>query len=551
MGCETKTHDAKTLRTVIDTWAQERPDDTWLISPENGQHLTFGELAHSCRQVAQRIASCGITPSKSAPAALSDEGETIAIASPNSIKATLAFLGALYGGFRATPINLVAGTKAIAHALTHSNTRLLLLADEASAPIDSAMASLTNHQLNRIKVVRLESSDSHKYNPNEWGWSDAINTSSANTSMPTTPLPHTIALLLYTSGTTGTPKGVLLSHANLLAAGANVALTHRLTREDRAMCVLPTYHINGLCVSVMGTLVSGGSLVLAKRFSTQKFWQQVTTFACTWSSLVPTLFAYLLSDEGGVPQAKNPLRFTRSASAPLAPETQKAFEKKFSIPIIETMGLTETGAQILSNPYPEPKDERKIGSAGIAFGNEVIIGDSNGRAVKTGCEGEILVRGENVMQGYLNKPEATKEAFTDDGWLRTGDLARMDDQGYVFVTGRSKELIIKGGENIAPREVDETLLAHSAILEAAAFARPCPQYGQRVEACVIRKQAANKESKTDEQLEAELISHCQASLGKFKSPERIHIVDTMPKGPSGKVQRLQLLATLNEAEARQ
>jgi acyl-CoA synthetase (AMP-forming)/AMP-acid ligase II len=338
-------------------------------------------------------------------------------------------------------------------------------------------------------------------------------------------------ILMYTSGTTGNPKGVVLSHANLLSAGQNVAIAHHLDIEDIGCCVLPIYHINGLCVTIMGTIVSGGGLIMPYRFSLSRFWQDIKTHRASWFSAVPTLFAYLLNDDNVPEIDKGRLRFSRSASAPLAPEIHRQFEARFGIPIIETMGLTETGAQILSNPLPP--QTRKIGSPGIAIGNEVMIVDDHEKPCAANVTGEIWVRGDNVMQGYLHQPEETAKTITSEGWLRTGDLGHMDEEGYVFVTGRIKELIIKGGENIAPREIDEVLLEHETILEAAAFAVPCRDYGQRVEACICFK--LSRHASIDE-----LIQHCKARLGAYKTPDKIHILDDLPKGPSGKIQRLKL-----------
>ena len=200
------------------------------------------------------------------------------------------------------------------------------------------------------------------------------------------------------------------------------------------------------------------------------------------------------------------------------------------MPIVETMGLTETAAQILSNPLPP--GVRKIGSPGIAFGCKVEIQDDTGASVDTGREGEIAVRGPNVMLGYLKNRQATQSAFRN-GWLRTGDLGRMDEDGYVFVTGRLKELIIKGGENIAPREVDEALYTHPDVIEAAAFARKCDRYGETIEAAVRIKEGSALKS-------AELIAICRERLGAFKSPDEIHFLDELPKGPSGKIQRMKI-----------
>ena len=201
------------------------------------------------------------------------------------------------------------------------------------------------------------------------------------------------------------------------------------------------------------------------------------------------------------------------------------------------MGLTETAAQILSNPMPP--GTRKIGSPGIAFGNDVMIADEAQSEVLRGTEGEVLVRGPNVMRCYLNDEAATAQAITPEGWLRTGDLGRMDEDGYVFITGRLKELIIKGGENIAPREVDEALYCHPDVIEAAAFPRPCRDYGQRVEAGVVLTSGSTA-------TEGELIEACRTRIGAFKAPDRVYLMEHLPKGPSGKIQRIKLAELVDE-----
>ena len=251
--------------------------------------------------------------------------------------------------------------------------------------------------------------------------------------------------------------------------------------------------------------------------------------------LFRTQISYLVHDDAhNAPVSSeytSHIRFARSASAPLSPDIQTAFENKFGIPIIETMGLTETAAQILANPLPP--GVRKFGSPGVAYGNEVCIVDQNQREVPPGTEGELIVRGPNVMRCYLHNETATREALTDTGWLRTGDLGKMDKEGYVYITGRLKELIIKGGENIAPREIDDALYSHPDVIEAAAFGRKCDRYGETVEAAVI----LSKESTvTEPQLRAICLDH----VGVFKSPDRIHILHDLPKGPSGKIQRIKL-----------
>ena len=282
----------------------------------------------------------------------------------------------------------------------------------------------------------------------------------------------------------------------------------------------------------MGPLVSGGSVAMCGRFSVRKFWGTCGQVGASWFSVVPTIISHLIHGEAAPDDATRArLRFARSASAPLSPDVQTAFETRFGVPIVETMGLTETAAQILSNPLPP--GTRKIGSPGVAYGNEAAILGPDLGPVGPETEGEIAVRGPNVMAEYFKNPEATAGTFAPDGWLRTGDLGRMDADGYVYVTGRLKELIIKGGENIAPREVDEALYAHADVVEAAAFARPCASYGERVEAAVRLAEGSGVGAE-------DLIALCRERLGDFKCPDKLHILPELPKGPSGKIQRLKL-----------
>ena len=497
--------------------ADKHGHGNWLHCVPSGAQISWAEAYERVRIIAKNLIGQGLV-----------RGESVAVAAPNSIGGCLAFLGIVLAGGRATPMNLVAGATVMSYVLVHSKTRFLIVdescRDEVAQAIDERQSfhePVTLFELDRVNgpiLPALKGQAEDEIILPELDARDA-------------------ALLMYTSGTTGNPKGVVLSHSNLIAAGNNVAIAHDITQDDSTLCVLPIYHINAMCVSVMGTLVSASELVMPYKFSNKQFWQQLYDCNCSWFSAVPTLFAYMLNNAEEPPLRKARLRFARSASAPLPPETHRKFESRFGIPIIETMGLTETGAQILSNPLPPAS--RKIGSPGIGFGNEVKIIDPDTLADRPADEeGEIVVRGSNVMQGYLDQPEETAKTITKEGWLRTGDLGRMDRDGFVFVTGRIKELIIKGGENIAPREVDEALLSHEAVLEAAAFARPCDNYGQTVEACVMLKSSAPLDMD-------ELMAHCHEKLGRFKSPDKIHILPELPKGPSGKVQRLKLLSLVH------
>ena len=474
--------------------ARAETEGTAFVFPAGGDPISWAELRDHAARIASHLTAQGIA-----------KGASVALMHPNGRDGVLALYGVLYGGFRATMINLVAGADAIAYALDHSEARHAFVHEDAQRIFDQ-VASIGH-------IAQIEMNGAEKAVLFDLDATDQ-------------------ALLMYTSGTTGRPKGVVHTQASLLAGGWTTAQAHALSPTDCGLCVLPIYHINGLCVSLMGALVSGGSIAMCPRFSASQFWTHAQSAKATWFSVVPTIISHLLhADANPDPQTRARLRFGRSASSALAPDVQTAFEARFDVPIVETMGLTETAAQILSNPLPP--GVRKIGSPGLAYGNQVCILSADLKPVTTDHEGEICVRGPNVMLEYLKNPQATADTFTPDGWLRTGDLGRQDADGYLFVTGRLKELIIKGGENIAPREIDEALYSHADVIEAAAFARPCKSYGERVEAAVKIKAGSNLTN-------ADLIEICALKIGTFKAPDIVHILEDLPKGPSGKIQRLKI-----------
>jgi acyl-CoA synthetase (AMP-forming)/AMP-acid ligase II len=337
--------DGVSLRALIDQRAAETPDAVWLIDPRQADQITYADLHQRANAVAAAIAAHGIAP-----------GSKVAYAMSNGPASACVVLGIIYGGYVATAINLVAGNDTISYVLDHSRAQLVFAQPHTRALIDEALQSASSQP----GIIIAD---------------EALLTTASQPDLPDTAASDD-GLLMYTSGTTGRPKGVVLRQSSLIAGGMNARLAHKLTPQDRAMCVLPLYHINGLCVTVFGPLVSGGSVVMPPKFSVSNFWQIVAQHQCTWFSVVPTQISYLLHDTATNPatvRGLTQLRFGRSASAPLAPEVQQAFEDRFGVAIVETMGLTETAAQILSNPLPP--GTRKIGSPGVAVGNEVIIAD--------------------------------------------------------------------------------------------------------------------------------------------------------------------------------
>ena len=481
-----------------------------MISPETGAILSYGKCATETRQLAARYAAHGLVP-----------GDHIGFLQHNGYQTTTIFLGTMAAGFVVTPLNLLAHGAQLAYVLEHSDIKLVFTSTHYELQLRTAIAMMT---IERQKNIRVEVIDSDAPNAHSGYGEIELDHASCGQSP---------ALLMYTSGTTGQPKGALLTHANLLHAGRSVCDWHGLTSADRVLSSLPLYHINGQCIATVAPFVSGGSIVAPHKFSARAWWGWVDRYQPTWLNLVPTIIAYLLNATDNNTRLWPAIRFARSASAPLPPDQHRAFETTFGIGVIEAMGMTECASVVFCNP--QQASLRKYGTPGLPCGVDARVVSVETAAVQGDSNtGELHLRGANVMRGYYNAPEKTAEAMTADGWLRTGDIGHRDADGFYFVTGRIKELIIKGGENIAPREIDEALLTHPAVLEAAAVGISDANYGQEILAAIVLKPGA----KCDE---ATLREHCIRALGRYKTPKIFRFVDELPKGPSGKVQRLKLL----------
>ena len=494
-----------TVRELVERQAAQRPHAIYAIDADGQRSITFAELARACRQVGALLRSVGSRP-----------GDTVSVVMPNGLQTLRVLLGAMHGGWCVNPINLLSAPNQMRYVLGHSDSRVVVVSPEWEQPVRAMLTGLGR------EVALLVSDAGIGDLPVEEGLTEP-------------PAPDALALLMYTSGTTGRPKGVMLTQANLAANALAISAEHGLGPDDRVLAVLPLYHINAFAVTMLAPLAHGGSLAMPPKFSAARFWAQASERQCTWINVVPTMISYLL--EGAAPPREQTarIRFCRSASAALPSEHLRAFEQKFGIGIIETMGLTETVAPAFSNPLDA--SQRKLGAVGRASGCEARVIDANLAPVPDGQTGEIAIRGSNVMRGYYKNEEATRAAFTPDGWLRSGDLGHRDSDGFFFVTGRIKELIIKGGENIAPREIDEALLRHPAVQEAAAVGIPDRHYGQEIMACIVLREGMACS-------EDELRKFCLEQLGRYKTPKVFRFVAALPRGPSGKVQRLKLLDTL-------
>lgn len=500
-----------TLNEIVARHADGQPQGIFLIDPDTGQEITFRALQGALEDIRRGLDLAGV-PGGGKAAFLLDNGAWTA----------RLFLGIMAAGRVVVPLNALSGDVQLEHVLGHSDCELVFVGRDYAARLDRLIGTTGRD----ITVVPVDPETGP-------AWPKTGTGTAASAPLPQETDP---ALLLYTSGSTGLPKGAVLTHRAVVSGGENVVQGHGLTRRDRTLCVLPVYHINGAMVTVSAPLVSGGSVVMPSRFSARAYWSLVAQYGCTWSSIVPTIIKYLLDradrepfDFGSDRRLGN-FRFARSASAPLPAVVMRQWEETFRVPMIETLGLTETAGTVAANPMPP--EIRKHGSVGIPFGNRIRVVDERGRDRETGQAGELVIRGSNVLDHYYKDPQATDRAFFGD-WFRSGDIGLRDADGYLFITGRLKELIIRGGENIAPREIDDVLYRHEAVLEAAAVGVDDENYGQEVVACVALRDGHRCS-------EQELKDFCREAVGPYKMPKTIYFMDSLPKGPSGKILRLRL-----------
>jgi len=346
------------------------------------------------------------------------------------------------------------------------------------------------------------------------------------------------ALILHTSGTTSRPKIVPLSQKNVATSAANIAQTVAFSETDRGLNIMPLFHIHGLIAGILAPLSRGGCVFCTPGFNALKFFAWMEEAKPSWYTAVPTMHQAILTRAGHNKDiiARHPLRFIRSSSSSLPPTVIAELEATFGAPVVEAYGMTEAAHQMASNPL---RGARKPGSVGLAAGPEVAIMGEDGKILGAGEIGEIVIRGENVTAGYENNPKANAEAFTH-GWFRTGDQGVMDAEGYVSLTGRLKEIINRGGEKVSPREVDEAIMDHPAVLQVVTFAVPHDKLGEDVAAAVVLREGA---SATEQELKAFLAQ----KLAAFKTPRKILFLEEIPKGATGKLQRIGLAQKLGLA----
>jgi len=484
--------------TLLGLLEQIPVDQTAVIVPEQNIRITYGALRRQVQAVAETLAAYGV-----------GRGDRIGIALPNGLPNIVTFLAASLAG-TAAPLNPSYKEDEFRFYLEDTSARVLLLPPDG---LDEARRAAGNVPILTVGM-------------------DAAGTVSLQglTARRAVAAPDSddIALILHTSGSTGRPKRVPLSHANLSVSAGNVARSYALSSSDVSLCVMPLFHVHGLVASTLATLSTGGTVVVPGKFSPLSFWRIARDHGATWYSAVPTIHQLLLAraQKGAhKPEGSEKLRFIRSCSASLPPQVMRDLEEAFGAPVLEAYGMTEAAHQMASNPLPPAR--RLPGSVGRGTDVRISIMDTDGKHLAAGERGEVVIQGPNVVGGYENNPEANASSFVD-GWFRTGDRGFLDENGYLTLTGRLKEMINRGGEKISPREIDEVLLAHPAVAEAVCFGVPHNAWGEEVAAAVVL---------SGEATEPELLAYCKERLADFKRPKRIHITTAIPRTATGKIQR--------------
>lgn len=498
-----------TIPALLAQAAAAHPSASALLAPSRDP-LTYVSLARTVAAAASALGDFGI-----------GRGDTVAIALDGGCDAATAFL-AVASAAIACPLNPQYVAAEFEFRLAALKAKALILEDGRDGDAAAAARKLG------VPILRLAPA------PEAGAFALAVPVSRAKNVEPAKP--DNTALVLHTSGTTARPKRVPLSHANLIASAGAVAKTLALSPSDRGLCVMPLFHIHGLVAALLAPLASGGSIAVPPGFHAIEFFDWCAAFSPSWYTAVPSMHQALLAraDRFRDAIASVHFRFIRSSSAPLPPIVLAELERVFRCPVIESYGMTEAAHQMASNPLPP--GVRKPGTVGPAAGPEIAILDERGNILARGKSGEVAIRGPNVTAGYLENDETNRAAFAQ-GWFRTGDLGVLDADGYLTLVARIKEIINRGGEKVAPREVEEALLAHPDVAEAAVFPVPDAALGEEVGAAVVLKPGARTDAAT-------LKEFAGARLAYFKLPRYLLVLDAIPKGATGKIRRKDLAKRL-------
>jgi long-chain acyl-CoA synthetase len=496
--------EVQTLPELLRLRAEELGDTRFVRDAE--RDWSYAELAGRVAEVAAGLRARDV-----------GQGDVVGVVLPNSPHYLEVWWAVLWLGATFNPVNPALTSREAAGILSDSGAMCVVCTPEAAAGLEERRDELSALR----ELVAVDGADPAAALRGEGAVEE-----------PARVEPGDVASFVYTSGTTGRPKGAMLTHANFLANAWQLGEPLPVSRGDIMGMVLPLFHVNAQLVTTVIPMFLGAEVAMWERFSASHFWGEVARFEPVTFSAVPTMLAALLHAPGADEAEINTLRFVICGAAPLSPAVFRRFEEKFGVRIMEGYGLTEGTCCSTINPFHGP---RKIGSIGLPTrGQEVVVLDERGGPAPDGTPGEVCVRGSNVMHGYYNRPDANAETLRD-GWLHTGDVGYRDEDGFFFLVDRKKDMIIRGGENIYPREIEDVLLEHPGVKEAAVIGRPDAVRGEEVHAIVAL--ASGSET-------AELEEHCRARLAPFKVPSTWEAVAELPKTSTGKIDKKPLRARL-------
>jgi acyl-CoA synthetase (AMP-forming)/AMP-acid ligase II len=507
------------LSELLTRHVQEQPERTAVGTSDGGTVISYSQLDALVRSAMTQLSWVGLR-----------RGSTIALVSDNSVEFVVGLLAAVSSGARVAPLNPALTLSELSTRLSELSAHAVLVPKHLASKLEFADA-IAGSAAPWIMSIGSSGGAYEARIANGNGQNPA----SVLTVAESAPIDgEDVALLMFTAGTTSTPKVVPLTHRNVLASVQSISCGYDLSPQDATLIVMPLFHGHGLVAGLLATLASGGSAYLPSTgvFSAHLFWADVVRLGVTWYTAVPTIHRILLNRSSQeYPSSPVALRFIRSCSAPLDEELATGMMATFQAPLISAYGMTEASHQVSSNPLPV-HGSNKTASVGLPTGVEIRIVTEDGKDAPTGSIGEIWVRGATVMIGYLNNPHANTASFVD-GWFRSGDLGSRDADGYLFVRGRLKEIINRGGEKISPGDIDAVLLSNPKVLEAASFGVSHAVYGENVQAAVILRPRI-------EATEDELRNYYRTKLSAFEVPERIYIVADFPRTAKGSTDRRAL-----------
>jgi long-chain acyl-CoA synthetase len=511
-------NEPETLRELLESRVTAAPEKSFLFSEADGRSFTFAEFDRAANRTAKLLKAHRV-----------GKGDVVSLLLPNSAEYIIAYFACWKLGAIAGPVNSLLKAQEISFVISDSETQALLVHPDFLPTIDNIRSELP-----RLREVINFSDEAAATKDFSDLSSTATNISSPDINR------ETEAIIIYTSGTTGKPKGCLLTHGNLIANARQISQWLGFTKDDRLLTIMPLFHMNAVSVTTMSALYAGGSTVVSPRFSASRFWQIISDYQITSFGSVATMLSMLLTTyPGGVPAGLKTaqLRFAMCGSAPVPAEVMRRFEENFHCLVIEGYGLSESTCRSTFNP---PDERRRPGSCGKPIGNEMRVVDDVDKEVATGELGEIVLRGENILKGYYRNPEATATAFRN-GWFHTGDVGYCDADGFFFIVDRKSDMIIRGGENIYPREIDEVLYQHPGVAAAATIGVPDPLYGEEVAAFIVLKEGR-------EATEEEVVAFCRARLADYKCPKTVRFVNEIPKGPTGKLLKRELASQFSSSK---